>query len=116
MVAAAHLLARLVAFLDHVVMVFAGGGDKGGARLGGSDLGLAQRSASGGNPRSSDQSMVAFIVIFLLGGIGLELLCGDRFLSISPGNSGGNPKSGSAGLDDGGVQRRSPTCGRRFWS
>jgi hypothetical protein len=66
MVAAAHLLARLVAFLDHVIMLFAGGGDKGGARLGGSDLGLAQRSASGGNPRSSDQSMVAFTVISFL--------------------------------------------------
>jgi hypothetical protein len=63
MVAAAHLLAGLVALLDHVVKLFAGGGDKGGAGLGGSDPGLAQRSASGGNPRSSDQSMVAFIVI-----------------------------------------------------
>jgi hypothetical protein len=64
MVAGAHLLAGLVvASLDHVVKLFAGGGDKGGAGLGGSNPDLAQRSASGGNPRSSDQLMVAFNVI-----------------------------------------------------
>jgi hypothetical protein len=63
MVAAARLLARLVALLDHVVKLFAGGEDLGGAGLGGSDPGLAQRSASRGNPRSLDQPMVAFSVI-----------------------------------------------------
>jgi hypothetical protein len=63
MVAVAHLLAGLVALLYHVTKLFAGGGDKGSAGLGGSDQGLAQRSASEGNPRSSDQSMVASIVI-----------------------------------------------------
>jgi hypothetical protein len=63
MVAAARLLARLVIPLDHVIKLFAGGEDKGDAGLGGSDPGLAQRSVSGGNPRSSDQSMVAFSVI-----------------------------------------------------
>jgi hypothetical protein len=116
MVAAARLLARLVALLDHVVKLFAGGEDMGGAGLGGSDPGLAQRSASGGNPRSSDQSMVAFSVIS-----SLEASVWSFFVVIDScllvrGNSGGNPKSGSPGLDDGGVQRRSPTCGRRFWS
>jgi hypothetical protein len=78
MVAAARLLARLVAFLDHVVKLFAGGGDKGGARLGGLDPSLAQRSASGGNPRSSDQSMVAFSVIFSLEASVWSFFCGDR--------------------------------------
>jgi hypothetical protein len=63
MVATARLLARLDALLDHVVKLFAGGEDKGSVGLGGPDPGLAQRSASGGNPRSSDQSMVAFSVI-----------------------------------------------------
>jgi hypothetical protein len=63
MVVVAHLLAGLVAPLDHVVKLFAGGGDKVGAGIGGSDPDLVQRSASRGNPRSSDQSMVAFSVI-----------------------------------------------------
>jgi hypothetical protein len=63
MMVAAHLLAGLVALLDHVVKLFAGGGDKGNAGLGGSDPGLAQRSAFRGNPRSSNQSMVTFNII-----------------------------------------------------
>jgi hypothetical protein len=90
MVAVAHLLARLVAFLDHVVMLFAGGGDKGGARLGGSDLGLAQRSDSGGNPRSSDQSMVAFTVIsFLEASVWSFFVVTDSCLSVraTPGET-----------------------------
>jgi hypothetical protein len=83
MVAAVRLLARLVAFLDYVVKLFAGGGDKDGAGLGGSDPGLAQRSASGGNPRSLDQSMVPFSVISSLEASVWSFFCGDRFLSTS---------------------------------
>jgi hypothetical protein len=50
--------AGLVASLSHVVKIFAGVGGKVDVGLSGMGFGLAQRSASGENHRSSDQSMV----------------------------------------------------------
>jgi hypothetical protein len=53
---------RLVASLGHVVKVFIGGGGMDSAGLSGMDLDLMQSLVSEGNPRSSDQSMVAFSI------------------------------------------------------
>jgi hypothetical protein len=43
--------------------IFARDGGKGGAGLSGPEFGLAQSSASEGNPKSFDQSMVALSII-----------------------------------------------------
>jgi hypothetical protein len=73
-------------------------------------------SASVGNPRSSDQSLMALSVIPSMEASARSSFCGDRFLSPCSGNSRGNHRSGCPRSDDGGVRRRSPTCGRHFWS
>jgi hypothetical protein len=69
LVVVAISLAGLVASLDRVVKVFAGGGGKGVAGLAGR-ISMAHKVASGGNPRSSDQSMMAFVRHSLYEGIG----------------------------------------------
>jgi hypothetical protein len=69
-----------------------------------------------GNPRSSDQSMVALLASYppWRHRLGASLL--RSISSPSLGNFGGNPRFGSPGSDDGNMCRRSPPWGHRFWS
>jgi hypothetical protein len=56
-------LERLAASIGHVIKIFTGDRCMGGTRLSGSEFGLAQSSASEGNPKFLDQSMVAISII-----------------------------------------------------
>jgi hypothetical protein len=102
----------MAAYLDHLYCLHQRWSLGGGAASG-ADFGQAQ-GCHRGNSKSSNQSMMAFVLNFLREGIGQEPPCCDRFLIPSLGNSGGNPRSGSLGSDDGGARHRSTTCGRRL--
>jgi hypothetical protein len=77
---------------------------------------LSRAKYSRGNPRSSDQSMVALLASYppWRHRLGASLL--RSILSPSLGSFRGNPRSGSPGSDDGNMCRRSPPWGHRFWS
>jgi hypothetical protein len=77
---------------------------------------LSRAKYSRGNPRSSDQSMVALLASYppWRHRLGASLL--RSILSPSLGSFRGNPRSGSPRSDDGNMCHRSTPWGHRFWS